>query len=109
MAGHSCWELLAVSNVKRRVYQDNDEYTANLEEQDGILFVHVNLKTFDKGTISTLRVEFDKLKRKLYQAGYEWVYSYSATPKLYRMFKGVEEIGTMTFEGKQYEVLRWKL
>lgn len=98
-----------MSDVKRRVYQDNDRYTARLEETDGLLFVHVVIKQMNKQTISTIRDEFEKLKKKLKQAGYEVVNTYSATPKFYKMFPGYNTLGHMEVEGEKYEVLQWVL
>lgn len=102
-------------NVKRKVIKETDEYLARLEEfttpdDDKILFIHVELKsTITKKLIEELRREFNEYKRKVKSAGYDNIYSYSATPKFYKLFKGYKELGPMGKGYKGYEVLRWEL
>lgn len=96
--------------VKRRVYRDTPEFTARLEEAQGILFLHMELKI--KPTtkfIRHLRKEFDSFKKKIRSAGYDYIYSYSATPSFYKLFPGYEDLGPMEWEDGQYRVLRWAL
>lgn len=96
--------------VKRRVYRDNDQFIARLEESEGVLFLHIELKV--KPTtkfIKHLRREFESFKKKIKSAGYEYIYSYSATPSFYKLFPGYEDLGPMEWEDGQYRVLRWEL
>jgi hypothetical protein len=96
--------------VKRRVYRDTDEFTARLEEAGSILFLHIELKT--KPTtkfIKYLRKEFKIFQKKIKSAGYDYIYSYSATPSFYKLFPGYEDLGPMEWEDGQYRVLRWAL
>ena len=96
-------------NVKRKTYMDTADYKVRLEENEGIIFVHVELKTFSKKVVSSLRKEFTKLKKKIKSAGYENIYSYSATPKFYQMFVGYEDVGPMVWDDTEYRVLKWEL
>lgn len=88
---------------------DVPDYKVRLEENEGVLFVHVELKSLSKKVVSSLSAEFAKLKKKLKQAGYDHVFSYSATPKFYKLFKGYEDIGFFDLEDTEYRVLKWEL
>jgi hypothetical protein len=98
-----------MSEVKKKVYQDNDMYQARLEEVNNVVFVHITVKEMKKKTIDTLIDEFAILKEKIRNAGYNYLHTYSATPKFYKLFKDYEEVGDMDWEGKEYKVLRWEL
>lgn len=98
-----------MSEVKKKVYQDNDMYQARLEEVNNVVFVHITVKEMKKKTVDTLIDEFAILKEKIRNAGYNYLHTYSATPKFYKLFKGFEEVGDMDWEGKEYKVLRWEL
>lgn len=102
------------NNIRRKVIRETDQYVARLEEikknDRNILFIHVELKGgVDIALIKELRAEFEDYKDRIRKAGYDNIYSYSATPKFYKMFKGYEDVGPMDFEGKQYRVLKWAL
>lgn len=102
------------NNIRRKVIKETDEFKARLEEikKQGrnLLFIHIELKgTVSVKLIKELRREFEDYKRRIKAAGYTNIYSYSATPKFYSMFKGYEDLGPMNFEGKEYRVLRWAL
>lgn len=98
-----------MSKIKRRVYRDTDDYVVRLEENEQVLFIHVEMKNITLPIIRNLQSEWDVFKEKIRSAGYDNIYSYSATPKFYRMFKGCEEIGDMIWEDKEYKVLKWEL
>lgn len=98
-----------MSEVKRKVYKDNEMFQARLEEVGDVLFIHIQVKQMRKKTIDTLLDEFPTFKEKIKTAGYKFLHTYSATPKFYQMFKGYEEVGDMDWEGKSYKVLRWEL
>jgi hypothetical protein len=103
------------SNIKRKVIKDTDRWKARLEEvkqnDKKILFIHIELKgNVDVPLIRELREEWEGFKRKIKAAGYDNIYSYSATPKFYSMFKGYEDIGPLVYEGLEgYRVLKWDL
>lgn len=99
-------------NIKRRVYRDNDDYTVRLEECDGVLFIHIVLKKASVSIIKHLKQEFELFKKKIRDTKsvkFDHIFSYSKEPKFYRMFKGCEYVGEMTWEGEKYEVLKWDL
>lgn len=98
-----------MSDVKRRVYRDNERYKVRLEETQNILFIHVEMKEMTKAVISELKSEFEIFKKKIKSAGYGYIHSYSATPKFYQLFKGYEDIGAIEVDEKEYRVLRWEL
>jgi hypothetical protein len=95
------------------VIREGDKFIARLEEikknDKKLLFIHIELKgTVDVALIKELRREFEDYKRRIKLAGYDNIYSYSATPKFYSLFKGYQELGPMEgFEG--YKVLKWAL
>lgn len=101
------------NNIRRKVIREDDRFIARLEEikkdDRKLLFIHIELKgTVDVALIKHLRSEFEDYKRRIKLAGYDNIYSYSATPKFYRMFKGYEDLGDMEgFEG--YKVIKWAL
>jgi len=95
--------------VKRRVYRDNDDYKVRLEEVDDVLYIHIEMKNMTTRVIKHLQSEFEIFKKKIASAGYEYIFSYSATPKFYSLFKGYDDIGEMEWEDKKYRVLRWAL
>lgn len=98
------------ANIKRKVYMEKDDYKVRLEETQHIIFVHVELKgKMSTSIVKDLRTEFVKLKNKIKAAGYTQIFSYSATPKFYSLFKGYEDIGPMECEGVEYRVLKWEL
>lgn len=96
-------------NVKRRVYRDTEDYVVRLEENQNILFVHIEMKNMSTKVMKELLSEFEVFKKNVAKAGYEYLHSYSATPKFYSMFKGYEDIGGMEWDDKEYRVLRWEL
>lgn len=99
-----------MDDVRRKTYMDRDDFTVRLEDTQGIIFVHVEMKgEITTQMVRTLRKEFNILKQKLALANYEYVHSYSATPKFYSLFKGYEDIGAMIWDEKEYRVLRWEL
>jgi hypothetical protein len=106
--------MIMSKNIRRKKIKETDKYIARLEEAkiDGknILFIHIELKGgVDIPLIKELRVEFEDYKRRVKLAGYDNIYSYSATPKFYGMFKGYEDLGPMVWDEKEYRVLRWAL
>jgi hypothetical protein len=106
--------MTTFNNARRKTLKDTDKYKARLEEIKAngkpILFVHVEVKDkIDVALIRELRHEFDEYKRKIKSAGYKQIFSYSATPKFYSLFKGYEDIGSMTWDDKEYRVLKWEL
>lgn len=98
-----------MSEVKRRVYKDNEMFQARLEDVDGVIFLHIEVKQMKKKTIDALLDEFPDFKSKIKSAGYKFLYTYSRTPKFYEIFKGYEVMGDMEWEGENYKVLRWEL
>lgn len=88
---------------------DTPDYKVRLEENGPILFVHVELKKLNKSVVGSLRREFNTLKKKIKSAGYDHIFSYSATPKFYKLFKGYEDIGPMVWDDTEYRVLKWDL
>lgn len=98
-----------MSKVKRKVYQDNELYQARLEEVNDVIFVHIEIKQMKKKTVDKLIDEFAILKEKIKNAGYNYLHTYSATPKFYKLFKEYEEVGDMDWEDQNYKVLRWEL
>lgn len=98
-----------MSDVKRRVYQENEQYQARLEEVDGVLYVHVVVHQMSKSTLSLLRKEFDVLKQKVRQAGYSHLFTYSTNSRFYKLFKGCERVGDFEWQGQDYEVMTWEL
>ena len=100
---------MLMSEVKRKIYKENDLYQARLEEYNGTLFIHVEMKQMNTKAIRELLDQFDGFKNNIKKAGYKALHTYSATPKFYQMFKGYEEVGDMSWEGVDYKVLRWEL
>lgn len=98
-----------MSDVKRRVYQENEQYQARLEEVGGVLYVHVVVHHMTKSTLSLLRKEFDILKQKVRQAGYSHLFTYSTNPRFYKLFKGCEKVGDFKWQDEDYEVMTWEL
>lgn len=98
-----------MSNIKRRVYRDTDDYVVRLEENNNVLFIHVEMKNINTAVMRHLKSEFEIFKSKIKSAGYKYIFSYSSTPKFYNMFNGCEEIGDIIWDEKDYKVLRWEL
>lgn len=103
-----------MSNIRRKVIREGDDFVARLEEikknDKKLLFIHIELKgTVTVKLIKELRKEWEDYKRRIKLAGYNNIYSYSATPKFYSLFKGYEDLGPMECEGKEYRVLKWAL
>ena len=100
---------MRMSEVKRKIYKENDLYQARLEDVNGTIFIHITMKKMNTKAIRELLDQFDGFKTNIKKAGYKFLHTYSATPKFYQMFKGYEEVGDMVWEDKEYKVLRWEL
>jgi hypothetical protein len=96
-------------NIKKRIYQDNDRYQARLEEVDGVLYVHVEVYQMTKSTLSLLRKEFDILKKKVKEAGYSHLFTYTSNSRFYKLFPGCRPVGDYDWQGQHYEVMTWDL
>ena len=97
------------NDARRKVYRETDSYICRIEETRGVLFVHIEIKQMTKKMIKELVDEFDAFKLKVKLAGYDYLHTYSATPKFYKHFKGYQDIGPMNWKGQEYRVLRWEL
>lgn len=91
-----------MSRVK--TYLACPEYVIRLEDEQGHLFIHLDVYKWSKAIVHELRDEFDKIKKKAHENGYNYISTYTHNPKFVRMFGGIK---TMTF--KEYEVFSWEL
>lgn len=98
------------NKVKRKVLREAELYTARIEELNGILFIHIDLKGKPtKSLMKHLQAEWEIYKKKVKAAGYKQIHSYSATPSFYKFFPGYKDLGPMEWEDGQYKVLQWEL
>lgn len=91
-----------MSRVK--TYLACPEYVIRLEDEQGHLFIHLDVYRWDKTVVRELREEFATIKRRAYENGYKFISTYTKNPKFVKMFGGIK-----TMEVKDYEVFSWEL
>lgn len=102
-----------MNKVKRKIVHEDDNFIARVEEValEGTktIFIHIEIKQMKKAVIDFLKEKFPTFKKNVKNAGYEYLHTYSKTPKFYQFFPGYEEVGDMEWEGETYKVLKWEL
>ncbi len=91
-----------MSRVK--TYIDAPEYTVRLEDEQGGLFVHIDVFKWDREIKRELLEELAKLKVKAHNAGYPFMHAYTRNPKFCKLMGG-----SHTMDFKSYEVWSWEL
>lgn len=89
---------------KVKTYLACPEYVFRLEDEQGHLFVHLEVYKWNRGIAREIKEEFEKLKQKAHKVGYKYISAYTQNPKFVNMFGGTK---VMTF--KEYEVFSWDL
>jgi hypothetical protein len=89
---------------KIRIYLDAPEYVIRLEDEQGRLFVHLDVFKWDKTIKRELEEEFVNLKEKATKAGYSFIHTYTRNPKFCKVMGG-----SKTMDFRDYEVWSWGL
>jgi hypothetical protein len=102
-----------MSKVKRKTIHNDGNLKARIEEVtmkgERIIFIHIEVDEIKKSVIQFLKNRFPNFKKSVKKNGYNYLHTYSKTPKFYKFFPGYVELGDMEWEGETYKVLRWEL
>jgi len=91
--------------VSRHIIADYEEYTAELEEVDGLFFLHCDVRIFNKRVYKRMLRDFVNLEDALEEQGITRIYSVPNDKKGFITKNGWSLI-TTTDEGK--EVYVWE-
>lgn len=81
-----------IGDVKRRymVFEDSDIVKVELEELDGMVFIHVQLRDWNKAIAEYLMALWEELKIHLWVDGYDQLFTYNANMKFTRLISQQE-------------------
>ena len=71
--------------VKRDIYEDNELVLVTLEEIEGLLYVHVDVKQFSKVVVEYLQALWDQIQMDAWYSGYDDIFSYTKNSKFVKL------------------------
>lgn len=63
--------------VKRKIYEENEDFRVDLELLNGALFAHVSVFNNKLSTFKKMRERWSELIRDAYFSGHEFIFSYT--------------------------------
>jgi hypothetical protein len=97
------------SDNKVEVFEDTEDYVAQIEYQSGFPFVHITLKTNKISAAKKVRKRFHLLKTHLFNQGYSKLFSYTQNKKYAESFPGAKHLTHFEHNNSRYEVYEWEL
>jgi hypothetical protein len=94
--------------MSRKTIHEEAPFRLSYEEEQGELFIHVEIYEAKKSVLERILWEFAKFKAWAYFQGYEEIYSYTKDNRLFRIF-GAEEVGEFVLKNEKYKVGKWVL
>jgi len=89
------------------IYNDGN-FTVQVEEQEGIMFLHCQAEEFSKSIWKQMKVVMEEIKLASAAHGWEEMFTYTRNGKFARLL-GAEPIDKFELRGEEYEVMRWPL
>ncbi len=93
----------------KNLYYSNDDFTITLEEFDSEVFAHIQFNKITRPILLDAFKVWAEIKAKMYWAGYERVFAYTADKRMKRLFPGWTKEAHFNWDGNDYEVLEWEL
>ncbi len=93
----------------KKVFYEDDDVCATLEQLDGELMVHFHADNFSNEILTKLRAIWDQIVEGAYWQGYEKISTYTSDPRTYKLFKGWYKLGEFERAGQIFEVVAWDL
>lgn len=90
---------------ERRTYFEDDDLHLYLENINDQVFIHIVLNKFSKSIFKKMMQKWGEVVLKMYNLGYEELFTYTKDNRVVKLVGGAELIGK--HEG--YEVYRWEL
>lgn len=89
----------------RTPYRNRPNYLLSYEEIEGCLFVHVEIRKFNKSTLKKIKEDWSELLIELYFQGYEEVFTYTQDMRIVDLVGGGEVVG----EKGIWKIVKWDL
>lgn len=97
------------SDNKVEVFEDTEDYVAQIEYQSGFPFVHIRLKNGKVSSVKKIKRRFHLLKSHLMRQGYVKLFSYTQNKKYAETFPGAKHLTHFMHNNERYEVYEWEL
>lgn len=88
---------------------DNDDYTVELEDYEGELFLHADIRNISKSIYRNLIRDWLDMEEALYEQGFTRVFAIPLDKKGFITRTGWELYGIVEQDGKELEVYIWEL
>lgn len=78
--------------MSKAIYAEDKDLQLWVEVLNECLFVHVNLRRFDKKVLEKLRVAWEHLQTAAYFDGWEAIYTYTKDPRIVNIIGEAVEV-----------------
>ena len=81
---------LKLQQMNRRKYKEQGEWQADVEVREGLLFLHLDVNTWNKSVCKTLQEELDKALVEFEDWGYDAIFLTSENEKSVKMWNMIK-------------------
>lgn len=78
--------------MQLHTYADFDRYKCQLEIHDGLVFLHLNVRKWDKTTLKMCREDLEDILSKAYDQGLDFIFFYNHGGKQLKFANLVKEL-----------------
>lgn len=98
---------MQIQSLKYLYYKD-DNFLFKFEKYEDVVFIHCECVKWSVSVLKQMYSVFNTFTNELKQNGMYKVLTITPNPKFAKLFNG-ETVGTLSHEGKEYEVIKWEL